>query len=58
MSTDNELTEEEIRNLRASPWAIEAGLLVEKDGEIFVTPKGLAVMREQMEKQGVIPRRN
>lgn len=32
--------------------------MVEKDGEVQITAKGLAVLRQQMERQGVIPRRN
>lgn len=58
MSADDDLTDDEMRNIRASPWAIKAGLLVEKDGQVFFTAKGLAAIRADLEKDGTIPRRN
>ncbi len=58
MSDDDDLTDDDMRNIRASPWAIEAGLLVEKDGEVFFTAKGLAVIRDELENDGIILRRN
>lgn len=42
----------------AAQWAVNAGLLVVVDGEILITDKGLAVMREQMEADGTIPKRH
>ena len=54
----DDLPDEEHGTIRASPWAIEAGLLVEVDGQVLVTPKGLAVMRNELEKEGLIPKRH
>lgn len=55
---EGELTDEEIAQLKASPWAIEAGLLEERDGEILITPKGFAALREMLEKEGLIPKQH
>lgn len=56
------MTEEEYaqynRQFRATPMALREGYLVEVDGEVLVTPKGLAEIRRGMEAAGVIPKRH
>ena len=53
---DEEMSDEELKNFRASPWAIKAGLLVEVNGEVRVTTKGFAEIRKMMEEAGELPR--
>lgn len=42
----NEMSDDELGELRASPWAVQEGLLVEVNGEVFVTQKGLERLAE------------
>lgn len=52
---DEEMSDEELSNFSASPWAIKAGLLVEVNGEVRATPRGLAEIRKKMEEAGELP---
>ena len=53
---DEDMSDEELAQFRASPWAIEQGLLVEVDGEVLITPKGFAEIKKMMEDAGELPR--
>lgn len=52
-NTNSTDTNEEV--FRASPRAIEAGYLVEVDGEILITPKGLEELKRRLGEDGMLP---
>ncbi|MDP1542423.1 MAG: hypothetical protein Q8L99_04660 [Polycyclovorans sp.] len=52
MSKDEKLTDDDLKGFRASPEALRAGYLVEVNGEVRVTQKGLAELRKALKKQG------